>query len=184
MSPIRLNVSAFSNLHSLFVSFFLFLVLGQNHINKIPFYALVNSRSTYYFVDLKFMYTYKLKTSSILPAKLYLFDSLSSNTISEIIVLPVVFLSGKYINLNFYVTLLNSFYSLILKYNWLIQYNLLIDLVNRLITFCPSLQNNQSLLYVIANTLLITLSTLDISLYSLNSTFSTLISETFVSTSK
>jgi len=36
-SPIQLNTSTLSNSHSLFVSLTSFLILGQDHLNKIPF---------------------------------------------------------------------------------------------------------------------------------------------------
>ena len=87
-------------------------------------------------------------------------------------------------NLDFYVTLLNSSYSLVLEYNWLAWHNLLIDWVNRLINFCLSLWENLALSCVMANTLLVSLSSLDISLQSLDSVVSIPVSETSISNSK
>ena len=120
MSLIQLNASALSDPHSIFVSFISLLILGQDHLNKIPFWALVDSRSTYYFVDSKFVDTHHLKTSTTPPVALRLFDGSSNSTISEIANLPIIFSTGNCINLDFYVTSLNSFCSLVLGYNWLI----------------------------------------------------------------
>jgi len=75
--------------------------------------------STYCFVNLKFIDIYTLETSAILLIAFHLFDSLSNNTISEIAILSVIFSTGDYMNLNFYVTLLNSSCSLVLGYHWL-----------------------------------------------------------------
>jgi len=60
---------------------------------------------------------YNLKTSSILLIELCLFDGLSNSTISEVIAMLVVFPFGKYMNLNFYITLLDYSCSLVLGYN-------------------------------------------------------------------
>ena len=120
MSPVWLNTSALSDSHSLFASLVYSLILDQNYLNKILFYALVNSGSTYYFVDLKFVDTYHLKTSTTPIIALYLFDGSSNSTISEIANLPIIFSTGDCMNLNFYVTLLDSSCSLVLEYNWLI----------------------------------------------------------------
>jgi len=65
-------------------------------------------------------------------------------------------------NLDFYVTLLDSFCSLVLGYNWLAQHNPLIDWVNGLINFCPSLQENLASSHITANTPLASPSFLDI----------------------
>ena len=129
MSPIWLNVSALFNSHSLFISLTFPLILGQNHLNKvpIPIQALIDSRSTHCFVDSKFVDTYYLKIFTTLPVTLYLFDSLSNSTISKIAKLLISFSTGDCINLDFYVTLLDSSCSLVLRYNWLAQHNSLID---------------------------------------------------------
>ena len=118
-SPIRLNTSALSDSHSLFVSLTSPLILGQNHLNKILFRALVGSRSTHCFVDSKFVDTHHLKTSATPLVALHLFDGLSNSTISEIANLPIIFSTSDCINLDFYVTPLDSSYSLVLGYNWL-----------------------------------------------------------------
>ena len=143
MSLVRLN--AFSDFLFLFLSLSSSLILGQNYLNKILFYASVNFGSIYCFVDLKLICTYKLKTSLILLVKLCLFNSLLNSTISKIV---AIFFFNKYMNLDFYITLVDFFYSFVLEYNQFTQYNSLIDWINRLITFCPFLQKNQVSLYI------------------------------------
>ena len=119
MSPIQLNASALSDPHSLFVSLTSLLILSQDHLNKIPFQALVNSRSTHCFVDSEFMDIHHLKISTTPLVALHLFDSLSNTTISEIANLPITFSTSDCMNLDFYVTLLDSSCSLVLGYSWL-----------------------------------------------------------------
>ena len=120
MSPIQLNTSALSDPYSLFVSLTSPLILGQDYLNKIPFQALINSGSTHCFVDSKFVDTHHLKIPTTPLVALCLFDGLLNSTISKIANLPIIFSTGDCINLNFYITPLNSFCSLVLGYNWLV----------------------------------------------------------------
>ena len=118
-SSIRLNVSTLFNPYSLFVSLTSLLILGQNHLNRIPFQALINSRSTYRFVDSRFVDIHYLKISATSLVALCLFDSSSNSTISEIANLPIIFSTSDCMNLDFYVTPLDSSCSLVLGYNLL-----------------------------------------------------------------
>ena len=117
MSSIQLNISTFSNSHSFFVFYTSPLILGQNHLNKILFQSLINFRSTHCFVDSKFVDTHHLKISATHLVILYLFDGSSNSTISKIANLPIIFPTSDYMNLDFYITLLDSSYSLVLGYN-------------------------------------------------------------------
>ena len=130
------------------------------------------------------MNTHHLKTSATPPVALCLFDSSSNNTISKIANLPIIFSTGDCMNLDFYVTPLDSSCSLVLGYNWLARHNPLIDWVNRSINFRPSLQENLAPSCVVANTPLASPSFLDTPLQSSDSMVSIPASETSVSNSE
>ena len=126
------------------------------------------------------MDTHHLKTSATPRVALCLFDSLSNSTISEIANLPIIFSTGDCMNLDFYITLLDSFYSLVLGYNWLTWHNPLIDWVNGSINFHLSLQENLTPSHIAANTLLASPFFLDTPLQSSDSAVSIPASETSV----
>jgi len=178
--PVQQRVQ-FDSMHPLFVSLTSLLILGQDHLNKILFQALVDFRSTHCFIDSKFVDTHYLKTSATSLVALRLFDSSSNSTISEIANLPIIFSTGDCMNLDFYVTPLDSFCSLVLGYNWLAQHNSLIDWINGLINFCPSLQENPTPSRIVANTPLASPSFLDTPLQLSDSIVFILTSETSVS---
>jgi len=128
--------------------------------------------------------THHLKISATPLVALCLFDGSSNSTISKIANLPIIFSTSDCMNLDFYVTPLDSFCSLVLGYNWLARHNSLIDWVNRSINFCPSLQENLAPSHVVTNTPLASLSFLDIPLQSSDFAVSIPTSETSMSNSK
>ena len=126
------------------------------------------------------MDTHHLKTSITSLVALHLFDEPSNSTISKIANLSIIFSTSDCMNLDFYVTPLDSSSSLILGYNWLAQHNLLIDWVNGSINFCPSLQKNLAPSHVAANTPMASPFLLDSLLQLLDSVVSIPASETSV----
>ena len=127
---------------------------------------------------------YYLKISPTSPVALRLFDGSSNSTISKIANMFIIFSTNNCMNLDFYITLLDSSYSLVLEYNWFAWHNPLIDWVNVLINFCPSLWENLASSCVTANTSLASLSFLNISLQSSDFIVSILAFETPMSNSE
>ena len=78
---------------------------------------LVDSGSTHCFLDSAFARGHFLPTTPTLAVELCLFDGTLNNIISEVVSLPVKFPSGECMTLDFYVTLLDSCYSLVLGHS-------------------------------------------------------------------
>ena len=116
-SPMCLNTSTLSDLNSLCIPLVSPLVYASDHLQPIPIRMLVDSRSTHCFLDSAFAHGHSLPTTPTPPVELCLFDGTSNNIISEVVSLPVKFPSGKYMTFDFYVTPLNSCYSLVLGHS-------------------------------------------------------------------
>src|SRR5258707_15415257 len=117
-------------------SFFLSLTSTSAHNPLQPFCALLDSGSSHSFVNEAFTVDNKLKFSYLLnPIPLRMFDGSTPSNISKKVWMLITFSTGETHHLEFFVTMLDENYSLVLGYDWLAQYNPSIDWMETKITF-------------------------------------------------
>lgn len=109
----RLNTSTLSNLNSLYI----FLIFPSVSNSFLEFLVLVDSGSTYCFINNQFAYKHSLLIFPIYLIKLKLFDGLSNFYISEVISITICFPTSECTLIDFYVTLLNFSVFMVFEYN-------------------------------------------------------------------
>lgn len=111
-------------------------VSTERDISLLKFLALVDSGSTDCFIDSHYVLTNNIPTLPITSINLCLFDgSLATSPITHITTLPIRFPSSELLDLDFYVTPLDSSCKAVLGYNFLRCYNPLVDWSNGKLLF-------------------------------------------------
>src|SRR5260221_3772798 len=117
-------------------SFFLSLTSTSACNLLRPFHALLDSGSSHSFVNEAFVVNNKFKFSYLPnPIPLRMFDGSTPSNVSKKVRMPITFSTGETHHLEFFVTMLDENYSLVLGYDWLARYNLSIDWTETKIMF-------------------------------------------------
>src|SRR5260221_1006841 len=117
-------------------SFFLSLTSTSAHNLLQPFHALLDSGLSHSFVNEAFAVDNKLKFSYLLnPIPLRIFDGSTPSNVNKKEQMLITFSTGEMHDLEFFVTMLDENYSLVVAYDWLARYNLSIDWMQTKIMF-------------------------------------------------
>src|SRR5260221_8951385 len=101
-------------------SFFLSLTSTSACNLLRPFHALLDSGSSHSFVNEAFAVNNKLKFSYLPnPILLRMFDGSTPSNVSKKVQMPITFSTGETHHLEFFVTMLDENYSLVLGYDWM-----------------------------------------------------------------
>jgi hypothetical protein len=135
MEDLYLCTSVISHPNSLYID------LTSETVLSGVFKGLLDCSSTHCFADHSFIKQNKLYVYDIPPVHLHLFDGSIKAILHKAINIPLWFPSGEITPFAFYITNLDMSSSVVIGYNRLTRYNLLVDWVLGQIIFCTPARN-------------------------------------------